>query len=81
MLVKNNLKDPRFSSKVALVCCALHNQLERWASTFAQSWLGDIDALHPGINDQENHRCDAGAEEMQNALAQYVHANLPAVYM
>ena len=49
VLVKNNLKDADFASKVALVCCALHNQFERCASTFEPSWLGDIDVAPHGI--------------------------------
>ena len=79
ILAHNNLNDPRFASQVALVCCALHNKLETWASPFEPAWLTEPGIAHPGMNEQQNHQCYPGGEAMRTALAQYVHDTLPAV--
>ena len=72
-----NLNDPTFASRVALVCCALHNVCERHQCPFESSWLPDSNAYtdEPTASQQSS-----GVQSVliRDALAKYVHCTHPA---
>ncbi|XP_065197210.1 uncharacterized protein LOC135828714 [Sycon ciliatum] len=80
VLVHNNLNDPEFASRVAIVCCAIHNVCERWRCPVEATWLIDdatYDKYHPGPNDQPNAEFDQAGLSIRNKLAQYTHQQHP----
>jgi hypothetical protein len=68
VLVNSRLQDDVFASDVAMVCCALHNLIEeRWAAF-------DLSDMH--ITPAPRAVLSAGASDMRDKLAAYVHRAL-----
>lgn len=73
-----NLNDPVLASRVALVCCALHNICERHQCPFEDSWLPDPSAYTRGTTSQASTRVIGSASSVRDALAKYIHRTRPA---
>ena len=68
-----NLNDPTFASRVALVCCALHNVCERQQCRFESSWLPDKSEYSDGSTASQQSSNVHGSALIRDALAKYVH--------
>ena len=72
-----NLNYATFASRVALVCCALHNVCERHQCPFENAWLPDSSAYTDGATTSQQ---SPGIQSVliRDALAKYVHRTHPA---
>ena len=73
-----NLNDPTFASRVALVCCALHNICERHQCPFESTWLPDDSAYTDGPTSHPSSASVHGSALIRDALSKYVHRTHPA---
>ena len=75
VLIKNNLRDPKFAADVAVVPCALHNVCERWGCPYEQTWTIDhelYNRFHPGGDDHPNAAGNPAGEAVRALLADYL---------
>lgn len=72
------LNDLILASRVALVCCALHNVCERHQCPFEDSWLPDPSAYTSGTTAQQSTVVIGSASSLRDILARYIHHTRPA---
>ena len=77
ILDSSKLRDPIFAADVALVCCALHNFCETFASTEGESWCCDPQEYGPGPNDRFVLETNATGSVVREKLARHVHTRRP----
>ena len=68
-----NLNDPTFASRVAVVCCALHNVCERYQCPFESSWLPNSSAYTDGGATTSQQSPSVQSALIRDALSKYVH--------
>ena len=75
--MQSELRNICTSSRVALVCCALHNVCERHQCPFENAWLPDSSAYTDGATTSQQ---SPGIQSVliRDALAKYVHRTHPA---
>ena len=80
IITSNNISVPTSASKIATVCCALHNICERWSCAFDQSWLIEphlFEQCHPAANAHNNTQEDEAGIAVRNTLSTHLHNVLP----
>ena len=81
VLIRNNISDPSFAADIAMVCCTLHNDCERWTCAFDQSWLIEPEMYkryHPAPAAHINDDADDPGIAIRQRHSTYTQAKLPA---
>lgn len=75
---RTRIRDPVFASKIATVCCALHNVCERHNCHFEESWLPDSSHyVHDTPQQLVKSAVIGSASDIRNALAAHIHCTHP----
>lgn len=73
----NRISDPAEARDVALICCALHNFVQKRGIMCEFDDAGDADVQPARLADRARDGMAAG-DSVRNALAEYTHMLMPA---
>lgn len=81
VLVDNNIYNPDFATRLAIVCCALHNVCERWSCEYDDSWEVNKELYqiyHPAPDAENNDEAEGPGLVLRDHLAAYLQELMPA---